>query len=142
LSPGGATTLDFHNQTFILEWCQSDEDSNGVNMSTEIRHFVLTQNGEIREFSSEEAALIAAGSNRLPEYAERRMRYLQVSWDDEASPEMKIQTAGAAIRFDADGRLSEAAPPGDEEKLSRFEHDTCVQWALRDIAIASPLVFH
>jgi hypothetical protein len=111
-------------------------------MSTEIRHYVLTQNGEIREFSSEEAALIAAGSNRLPEYAERRMRYLQVSWDEDASPELKIQTAGAAIRFDSDGRLSEAVPPGDEEKLSRFEHDTCVQWALRGIAAASPLVFH
>lgn len=110
-------------------------------MSTEIRHFVLTQEGEIREFSSEEAALIAAGANKLPEFAECRMRYLQVSWDDEPSSELRIQTAGAAIRFDADGRLTEAAPPGDEEKISRFEHDTCVQWALRNIAVA-PLTFH
>jgi hypothetical protein len=111
-------------------------------MSTEIRHFVLTQSGEIREFSSEEAALIAAGSNRLPEFAERRVRYLQVSWDEDTAPELRIQTAGAAIRFDAEGRLTEAAPPGDEEKISRFEHDTCVQWALREVAAASPIVFH
>ncbi len=110
-------------------------------MSTEIRHFLLTQGGEIREFSSDEAALIAAGANKLPEFAERRMRYLQVSWSDEPAAEMRIQTAGAAIRFDAEGRLSEATPAGEEEKISRFEHDTCVQWALREVAVA-PLTFH
>lgn len=110
-------------------------------MSMEIRHFVLTQDGEIREFSADEAAQIAAGANRLPEFAQRRVRYLQVSWDNEGAAELKIQTAGAAIRFDADGRLTEATPPGDEEKISRFEHDTCVQWALRDVASA-PLTFH
>jgi hypothetical protein len=110
-------------------------------MSTEIRHFVLTQSGEIHEFSADEAALIAAGSNRLPEFAESRVRYLQVSWSDEPAAEMKIQTAGAAIRFDAEGRLTEAVPPGEEEKISRFEHDTCVQWALRKVALA-PLTFH
>ena len=110
-------------------------------MSTEIRHFVLTQAGEIREFSSDEAALIAAGSNRLPEFAERRLCYLQVSWDAEAAVEMKISTAGAAIRFDAEGRMTEATPPAEEEKISRFEHDTCVQWALRKVAVA-PLTFH
>jgi hypothetical protein len=110
-------------------------------MSTEIRHFVLTQGGEIREFSSDEAAMIAAGANRLPEFAERRMRYLQVSWDSEPASEMRIQTAGAAIRFDAEGRLTEAVAPAEEEKISRFEHDTCVQWALRKVAVA-PLTFH
>jgi len=110
-------------------------------MSTEIRHFVLTLDGQIREFSSEEAALIAAGANKLPEFADAKIRYLQVSWDDEQASELRIQTAGAAIKFDADGRLAEAAPPGDEEKISRFEHDTCVQWALRDVS-AAPLTFH
>ncbi|GAC1625299.1 MAG: hypothetical protein NVS9B10_12110 [Nevskia sp.] len=110
-------------------------------MSTEIRHFVLGQDGSIREFSPEEAALIAAGSNKLPEFAETRVRYLQVSWDDEATTELKIQTAGAAIKFDSDGRLAEAAPPSDAEKISRFEHDTCVQWALRNVEVAA-LTFH
>lgn len=110
-------------------------------MTMEVRHFVLAPDGAIREFSPEEAALIAAGSSKLPEFAERRIRYLQVSWDDEAAAEMKIQTAGAAIKFDSDGRLAEAAPPSDEEKISRFEHDTCVQWALRGAEVAS-LTFH
>ena len=111
-------------------------------MTMEVRHFVLAPDGAIREFSPEEAALIAAGSNKLPEFAERRVRYLQVSWDDEpAATEMKIQTAGAAIKFDSDGRLAEAAPPSDEEKISRFEHDTCVQWALREAEVAE-LTFH
>jgi hypothetical protein len=111
---------------------------------TEVRHFVLTQDGQIREFSSEEAALIAAGANRLPEFAERRMRYLQVSWDSEASGdsnELKIQTAGAAIQFDAEGRLADAAPPGESDKLTRFEQDTCVQWALRNLALP-PVTLH
>ncbi|MDR3417981.1 MAG: hypothetical protein P4L83_17545 [Nevskia sp.] len=112
-----------------------------MSTSTEIRHFVLTQGGEIREFSADEASLIAAGANCLPEYAERRMRYLQVSWDQESSSELRIQTAGAAIRFDAEGRLTEAVPANDEEKISRFEHDTCVQWALRDVATA-PYTIH
>jgi hypothetical protein len=110
-------------------------------MSTEIRHFVLSQDGAISEFTAEQAAMIAAGENKLPEFAERRLRYLQVSWDDETQAELKIQTAGAAIKFDADGRLLEAAPPSDEEKISRFEHDTCVQWALRNSPVAA-LTFH
>ena len=51
------------------------------------------------------------------------------------------KTAGAAIKLDSDGRLTEAAPPSDEEKISRFEHDTCVQWALREAEVAE-LTFH
>jgi hypothetical protein len=116
-------------------------NTNTETSNTETRHFVLTEDGAIREFSAEEASLIAAGANRLPEYAQCRVRYLQVSWDEESSSELRIQTAGAAIRFDADGRLTEAAPPGEEERISRFEHDTCVQWALREFTVA-PLTFH
>jgi len=112
----------------------------GATMSTEIHHFLLTQDGQVREFSTEEAAMIAAGANRLPEFAERRMRYLQVSWDAESSSELHVKTAGAAIRFDADGRLTEAAAPGDDEKISRFEHDTCVQWALRESSVPQPTI--
>lgn len=111
-----------------------------MNMSSQIRHFVLTADGDIREFSAEEAALIASGANRLPEFADRRLRYLQVSWDAESGSELKIQTAGAAIRFDGEGRLTEAAPPGDGDKISRFEHDTCVQWALRGVAVPPPTI--
>jgi hypothetical protein len=105
------------------------------------RHFVLTPDGNIREFSTEQAALIAAGSNKLPEFSGLSVRYLQVTLEDTSPTEMKIQTAGASIRFDADGRMAEAGPPGEHENISRFEHDACVQWALKDIP-ATSLTFH
>ncbi len=107
-------------------------------MNSEIRHYVLTADGAIREFSADEAALIAAGANRIPEFADSNLRYLQVSWAPEVDQELKIQTAGAAIHFDAEGRMVEARATTEEEKISRFEHDTCVQWALRELVLARP----
>lgn len=107
-------------------------------MNTEIRHYVLTPDGAIREFSADEAALIAAGANRVPEFADSDMRYLQVSWEPETEQDLEIQTAGAAIHFDGDGRMVEARPTTEEETISRFEHDTCVQWALRELVLARP----
>lgn len=107
----------------------------------QIRHFVLTATGDIREFSSEQAALIAAGSNKVPEFADQRLRYLQVSMEDASETEMRIQTAGACIRFDGDGRMTEASPPAEHESLSHFEHDACVQWALKDLP-ATAVIFH
>lgn len=114
----------------------------GAKMSAETRHFVLTQEGIVREFTGEQAALIAAGSDRLPEFADRQLRYLQVTFDTESETEteIKVQTAGASIRFDGEGRLTEAVPPKDGESISRFEHDTCVQWALRSIAALRPTI--
>lgn len=106
-----------------------------------IRHFVLGPEGSIREFSSEQAALIAAGTDRIPEFAGERVRYLQVSVDDVSETEYKIQTSGAAIRFDGEGRMTEAGPPGEKEAISRFEHDACVQWVLKDLP-AMPITFH
>lgn len=106
-----------------------------------IRHFVLTTVGDIREFSTEQAALIAAGANKLPEFADQRLRYLQVSLEDSSETELKIQTAGACIRFDGDGKMAEAGPPAENENISRFEHDACVQWALKDIP-ATAVTFH
>lgn len=107
----------------------------------QIRHFVLSSDGSIREFSPEQAALIASGTDRLPEFAAQRVRYLQLTLDDAAETELKIQTAGACIRFDADGRMTEAGPPAEDETFSRFEHDACVQWALKDLP-AAPITFH
>lgn len=107
-------------------------------IQTEIRHFVLTPDGDIRQFSAVEAALIAAGTNVLPEFADRDLRYLQVSWEPNEETELKISTAGAAIHFDADGRMVEARPTTDGETISRFEHDTCVQLALRDLLSGRP----
>lgn len=111
-------------------------------MSTETRHFLLTQDGGIREFSTEQAALIAAGASRLPEFAESKLRYLQLTLDDEANAgELKVQTAGACIKFDAEGRMSETSAPEESEQISRFEHDAVVQWALRNIPAIAP-TFH
>src|SRR5688572_6272933 len=111
-------------------------------MSTQIRHFVLTPEDGIREFSTEQAALIAAGSDRMPEYAHRRLRYLQLTVDDTSEGnELKVQTAGASIKFDGDGRLAEAGPPSENEQISRFEHDAVVQWALRNVPTVGP-TFH
>lgn len=112
-------------------------------MSLQIRHFVLTPDGGIREFSTEQAALIAAGSGRVPEYAGRNLRYMQLTVDeaDDDGDELKVQTSGASISFDADGRLAEAAPPADDQQISRFEHDAVVQWALRNVPAVAP-TFH
>jgi hypothetical protein len=108
----------------------------------EVRHLVLTPDGGIREFSSEQAARVAAGEGMLPEYAERRVRYVQVTISDGRDGELKVVTAGASIRFDRDGRLTEAGPIGtDDPRISSFEHDACVQWVLRDWP-APPVVFH
>jgi hypothetical protein len=111
-------------------------------MSSETRHFVLTPEGGIREFSTDQAALIAAGARSVPELADLRVRYLQLTVDDSAdNGELKVQTAGASIVFDHDGKLREAGPPADTEQISRFEHDTVVQWALKNIPTVAP-TFH
>lgn len=112
-------------------------------MSLQTRHFVITPEGGIREFSTEQAALIAAGASRMPEFAGHRLRYLQLTLDDETEKEgeLKVQTSGASIRFDTDGRMTEAAPPKDDEQISRFEHDAVVQWALKSVPAIAP-VFH
>ena len=113
-----------------------------MTISTQRRHFVITPDGGIREFSAEQAALIAAGASRIPEFAGRNLRYVQLTVDDESdSGEVKVQTAGASIRFDSEGRLKEAAPPGDSEKITNFEHDAVVQWALKSVPAVAP-VFH
>lgn len=108
-----------------------------------VRHFVLTREGGIHEFTAERAAQIAAGADCLPEFADSRVRYLQVqvSMDDETSADLKIQTAAASIQFDHDGKMTKASPPSPEEQVSRFEHDAVVQWAIRNIPSVAP-TFH
>ncbi|QHS09450.1 hypothetical protein [Sinimarinibacterium sp. NLF-5-8] len=111
-------------------------------MSLQTRHFVLTAEGSIREFSAHEAAQIAAGSNRIPEFAGHNLRYLQLTLEDTPdSNELRVQTAGARVQFDEQGRLTQGTPPTDEQPISRFEHDAVVQWALRDVAAIAP-TFH
>ncbi|HEX4871124.1 MAG TPA: hypothetical protein VFV27_02320 [Nevskiaceae bacterium] len=110
-------------------------------MSTQIRHFVLTLDGRIREFSAEQAARVAAGAGAVPDLADARVRYLQVVVDDGGSNEIRIQTAGASLQFDSQGRIREARAPKDDEQISRFEHDAVVQWTLRGRPDVGP-VFH
>lgn len=108
----------------------------------EVHHIVLTPDGGLREFSPELAAKVAAGSGKLPEFAERRLLYVQVTVSDETDGELKVVTAGASITFDRDGRLTEAGPiASNDPRISPFEHDACVQWALRSWPTA-PVIFH
>jgi hypothetical protein len=108
----------------------------------EIHHLVLTPDGVLREFSPQQAAQVAAGAGKLPEFAERRVRYVQVTVTDETEGELKVVTAGASIKFDRDGRLTEAGPIGkDEPRISPFEHEACVEWVLRHFP-TPPVDYH
>lgn len=110
--------------------------------NTLIRHFILAPDGSIREFSPQQAALIASGTDRVPEFAGRDLRYLQLTVDDKMNNgEVRIQTAGARVHFDDTGRLIEAGPPKESEPITHFEHDAVVQWALRELPVVAP-TFH
>jgi hypothetical protein len=111
-------------------------------MNDNIRHFILTPEGGIREFTADQAAGIAAGASKIPEFANRDLRYLQLTMmDNVQSGELKIQTAGARVHFDGDGRMTEAGPPVESEPITHFEHDAVIQWVLRDVPAAAP-TFH
>jgi hypothetical protein len=110
-------------------------------MSTEVKHFLITPEGGIREFTTEQAALVAAGTRPLPEFAKAQLRYLQLTLDDSEAGEIKVQTSGAFVAFDDEGRVVEAKPPKGKQTISRFEHDAVVQWALKDIPAVAP-TFH
>lgn len=111
-------------------------------MTHDVRHFILTPDGDVREFSADEAASVAAGGGSLPEFAMHRLRYLQVAVESDEGPEIRVLTAGACLEFDELGRVSAAeTPETEEERLSKFEYDTCIQWALREIP-ATALTFH
>lgn len=100
-----------------------------------VHHFLLTQDGAIEEFSEDEASAVADGTRELPQFAEKRLRYVQVSYEDQANEdgEIHVKTLGAIVSFDQAGRLREAGTAEDEQdKLDAFEHDACVQYALRD----------
>lgn len=108
---------------------------------TQTRHFILTPEGGLREFSAEQAARVANGATPLPEFADQRLKYVQVTVSEESAREIQVRTAGACVRFDAQGRLAEAGPPAAGETISSFEHDAVVQWTLRD-SPAARIVFH
>lgn len=100
------------------------------------KHFLLTNDGRIEEFSEEQAARVADGSTPLPQFADSRQRYVQVAFDDGDTTdngELRVYTMGAIVGFDTEGRLTRAETPDSEQQaLSHFEQDACVQFALRD----------
>ena len=58
---------------------------------------------------------------------------------EQIGDQIKVITAGASIRFDAEGRLTEAGPIAEQDgKITHFEHDACVQWALRELPDSGP----
>jgi len=101
----------------------------------QVKHYILTDDGRIAEFSTEEAFKVANRLSALPQYADSRQRYVQVQFDDPDEVELdrlKVRVAGAYISFDNQGRLSDAdAPAENESAISHFENETCVQLALR-----------
>lgn len=102
-------------------------------MST--RHFILTSNGCIEEFSDAEASAVAEGKQQLPRFADERLRYVQVAFDERANEdgEIRVQTMGAIVHFDENGLLTEADRTDEtSDELTSFEHDACVQFALKD----------
>lgn len=99
------------------------------------RHFLLTQDNAIEEFSEEQASQVAEGATTLPRFADKRLRYVQVDFDDTADSngELSVRTMGAIVSFDDQGRMLQAGSMEDEtDELSHFEHDACVQYALKE----------
>ncbi len=102
-------------------------------MST--RHFLLTHDNAIEEFTEEQASQVAEGKHSLPRFADKKLRYVQVDFDDKANSdgEIHVRTLGAVVTFDDQGHMQEAGSVEDEsDTLSHFEHDACVQFALKE----------
>ena len=99
------------------------------------RHFVLTLDGGIREFTAEQAALVAAGSEPLPEFADRRVRYLQTRIPDLKVAGQKPADPGR-VYFGAE---VEVAGPDGEEKRFRIVGPDETDAAQGRISIDSPL---
>lgn len=96
-----------------------------------VKHYLLTQDGEIREYDAERAARVANGNVRLPEFAGTDLRYVQVWVDDEPrGNEIQVKTAGAVVHFDDSGHFQDASVPEQPDALLQFAHDTCIQLAL------------
>lgn len=99
-----------------------------------IKHFVLSDDGHIHEFSSERAFKLANGLDTAPEFADAQVRYVQVQFDEQSNEEpMQVVTAGALVNFDAEGRVHEvgAVAPGNLP-ITAFEQETCIQLALSE----------
>jgi hypothetical protein len=103
-------------------------------MNMRVRHFIFTNDGRMEEFTEQDASSVAVGSMPLPEFADSSVRYIQVAYDNEREQgQIRVRTSGAIVSFDDDGHLCRAQTPDKSgETISRFEHDACVQFALKD----------
>lgn len=104
-------------------------------IAMEVRHFLITPDGHVHQYSHEEAQHIARGENALPEFAGSWVRYLQVQMDESKDGEgIQVMTAAARVQFDEQGKLQQtAAPDPKDPALTEFEHETCVQLALAPV---------
>lgn len=119
-----------------------DISSGNTGMNSEVKHFLLTPEGNVREFSADDAARVASGQSSLPEYAAARLRYLQVALDKSGDNEIRVHAGMACLQFDEKGHFSGAeAPSGEEDQVDPFEYDACIQWALRQDG-STELVYH
>ena len=95
----------------------------------DIKHYIVTDSF-IREFTDEEGTRVANGDRLLPEYADSKLRYVQVMLNPkESEGAVQVQIAGAYLQFDEQGRLTEAGAR-EVDETDKFEHETCVQLAL------------
>ena len=102
-----------------------------------IKHFVLSNDGHIHEFSSERAYKVANGLLAVPELADAHVRYVQVQFDEQSNEEpLQVVTAGAMVDFDSEGRIVDigAVAPGNMP-ITPFEQETCIQLALSEANI-------
>jgi hypothetical protein len=119
-----------------------DITSGNTGMNSEVKHFVLTPEGTVREFSADVAARVASGQSTLPEYAATRLRYLQIALDQSAENEIRVHAGVACLQFDEKGAFSGAeAPSNENDQVDPFEYDACIQWALRETG-STELVYH
>src|SRR5699024_5782894 len=99
------------------------------------RHFLLTHDNTIEEFSEEQASRVADGTDALPRFADKRLHYVQVDFDDavDDSGELRVRTLSAIITFDDQGRKLSAdnAEDDDSATLTSLQHDACVQLPLK-----------
>lgn len=108
------------------------DDIQSMHESTDLplKHYVLTPDGIIKEFSTPEAMTVANGSRRLPDLAGVDAHYVQIQVDDTDGENVQVKAAGAKISFDEAGHFIQAGELATEKEISSFAYETCVQLAL------------
>lgn len=100
-----------------------------------VSHFLFTPHGDIELVPADIAPDVASGEKPIPKYADNQIRYLQVIVDHgNGKSEVQVRTAGALVHFDESGCVKSAGiAMGENNGITRFEHDTAVQIALDNL---------